>query len=110
MEQFSVRDIVFVRFPFSDLRNSKLRPAVIISNALHEEWILCQITSKPYADPMSLEINDADFDEGTLKLTSYIRPSKIFTAHESIIVKRAATLSLDTHKSLVDKIIGLIKV
>ena len=40
--------IVLVRFPFSDLSQSKLRPAVVLANARHGDWILCQVTSKPY--------------------------------------------------------------
>ena len=71
---------------------------------------MCQITSKSYADLISIEINDSDFDEGTLKLVSYIRPGKIFTAHESIIIKRVARLSVGPHKKLIDKIIGLIRI
>lgn len=110
MEGFSVRDVVFVRFPFSDLSNSKLRPAIIISNVQNQDSILCQITSKSYADSESIEINERDFDEGSLKLTSYIRPGKIFTAHESIIAKRVAKLSSETHKKLIEKIISLISI
>ena len=42
--------IVLVTFPFSDLSNSKLRPAVVLASADSGDWMLCQITSNPYAD------------------------------------------------------------
>ena len=42
--------VVLVRFPFSDLSQTKLRPAVVLANAGRGDWILCQVTSKPYAD------------------------------------------------------------
>ena len=42
--------MVLVRFPFSDLSQSKLRPAVVLANAGRGDQILCQITSKRYGD------------------------------------------------------------
>jgi mRNA interferase MazF len=33
MVTISVRNIVFVSFPFSDLTNTKLRPALVLANA-----------------------------------------------------------------------------
>ena len=43
--------VVTVQFPFSDLSQSKLRPAVILADAGRGDWILCQVTSNAYADP-----------------------------------------------------------
>ncbi len=42
--------VVLVRFPFSDLSQSKLRPAIVLANAGRGNQILCQVTSKPYSD------------------------------------------------------------
>ena len=42
--------VVLVRFPFSDLSSSKLRPAVVLAHAGGVDWILCQVTSNPYGD------------------------------------------------------------
>jgi mRNA interferase MazF len=33
---------VLVTFPFSDLSGSKLRPAIVLASAGHEDWILCK--------------------------------------------------------------------
>ena len=33
--------VVLVRFPFSDLSSSKLRPAVVLAHAGGEDWVLC---------------------------------------------------------------------
>ena len=40
--------VVLVRFPFSDLSASKLRPAIVLAHAGGVDWILCQVTSNPY--------------------------------------------------------------
>ena len=37
-------EVVLVRFPFSDLSQTKLRPAVTLADAGREDWVLCQIT------------------------------------------------------------------
>lgn len=46
----SVGAVVLVPFPFSDLSQSKLRPAVVLAGAGRGDFVLCQITSKAYAD------------------------------------------------------------
>ena len=72
--------VVLVRFPFSDLSQSKLRPAVVLANAGRGDQILCQVTSKPYGDPGAIELDDTAFASGSLRVTSYARPGKLFTA------------------------------
>ncbi len=109
MEKFSVSDVVFVNFPFSNLKKSKLRPAVILASAQNHDWILCQVTSKSYADESSLRLLETDFKHGSLNLVSYIRPGKIFTAHESIIIKKVGTLNDEIYTSLIEKIVTLLR-
>jgi mRNA interferase MazF len=48
MEKLSIRDVIFIKFPFSDLSNAKLRPALIFGLSDNNDYILCQITSKNY--------------------------------------------------------------
>ena len=38
---------MLVPFPFSDLSQAKLRPAVVLADAGRGDWILCQITEQP---------------------------------------------------------------
>ena len=39
--------VVLVRFPFSDLTSTKLRPAVALAHAGRGDAVLCQVTSAP---------------------------------------------------------------
>ena len=91
----SAGTVILVRFPFSDLSQSKLRPAVVLVHADRGDWILCQITSKPYGDARAVQIADADFDVGGLRLVSYARPAKLFTAHESLFSTEAGKLKAE---------------
>jgi len=63
-------------FPFSDLSHSKFRPALLLGEVGRGDWIACQITSNPFADPRAVEITDADFTSGGLQRVSYVRPGK----------------------------------
>jgi mRNA interferase MazF len=104
----AVGSIVLVPFPFSDLSEAKLRPALVLADSGRDDWILCQITSNPYADPRAVELTDADFDTGSLRVTSYARPGKLFTASSSLMVSEAANLSQATLQSIVQAVIDLL--
>jgi mRNA interferase MazF len=100
---------VLVPFPFSDLSNSKLRPAVVLGDAGRGDWVLCQITSKPYADPLAIELDNNSFASGSLQVVSYARPGKLFTANQTLIVRRVGTLKADTLRQIVDAVVALLR-
>jgi mRNA interferase MazF len=77
--------VVLVRFPFSDLSQTKLRPAVVLADAGRGDWILCQVTSKPYTDSAAVVLEAADFQRGSLQVRSYARPGKLFTASGDLV-------------------------
>lgn len=100
--------VVLVPFPFSDLTNSKLRPAVVLADAGRGDWVLCQITSNPYSDPQAIPITETNFAEGSLRITSYARPGKLFTANLDIMVAQAGILKSETLRQIVDTIITML--
>ena len=85
--------VVVLPFPYSDLSNQKLRPALLLAKAGHEDWIACQITSNPFADPLAIELTATSFAIGCLRHTSYARPAKLFTAHESLFAAQLGILT-----------------
>ena len=95
MGLFAAGQVAILRFPFSDLSRSKLRPALLLADVGRGDWVACQITSNPYADPMAVAIGAADFASGGLQRTSYVRPGKLFTANESLFVSTAATVRIE---------------
>ncbi len=84
--------IVLVPFPFSDLSQSKLQPAVVLADAGKGDWILGQITSKPYSDTRAVLIEERDFTIGSLQHPSYVRPGKLFTANQALMVAEVGKL------------------
>jgi mRNA interferase MazF len=101
--------VVLIPFPFSDLTRSKLRPAVVLAEVGRGDWVMCQITSKPYADPLAVEIKAEDFNSGALKLTSYTRPGKLFTANETLIISGVGVLKIETLKKIVATAVQLLQ-
>jgi mRNA interferase MazF len=105
----TVGSVVLVPFPFSDLSEAKLRPALVLADSGRDDWILCQITSNPYADPRAVELMDADFDTGSLRVTSYARPGKLFTASSSLMVSEVGNLAQATLQSIIQAVIDLLR-
>ncbi len=107
MEALAAGSVVLVPFPFSDLSQSKIRPALVLANAERGDWILCQITSKPYADQRAVRLDEADFASGGLELTSYVRPGKIFTANEALMIETVGQLRADKLRAVLRAVAGL---
>jgi len=98
--------VVLVPFPFSDLSQSNLRPAVVAAGAGRGDWILCQVTSNAYADAGALPLEDGDFRQGGLRVASFARPTKLFTAHESLFVAEVGQLRDESLNRIIDRIIA----
>jgi mRNA interferase MazF len=100
--------VVLVPFPFSDLSASRLRPAVALADAGRGDWVLCQVTSNPYADPSAIQITGLDFSTGSLHATSYARPGKLFTAHESLFTGQVGELTAAAFRRVLGAVVGLL--
>ena len=105
----SAGSVVLVTFPFSDLSQAKLRPAVVLAKANASDWILCQITSNPYSDPRAIKLTNDNFGSGSLRVVSYARPAKLFTANNSLIVAQIGRLTSDTLRQIVEGVSDLLR-
>ncbi|MGK7886255.1 MAG: type II toxin-antitoxin system PemK/MazF family toxin [Crocosphaera sp.] len=108
MARFMKGAVVVVPFPFSDLSQSKRRPALVISNLQGSDLILCQITSQKKKDIYAISLKDTDFQTGKLNRNSYIRPNRIFTAEENIVLYRIGLIKQETIDEVINKIIEII--
>ena len=62
---------------------------------LGDDVILCQITSQARSDFIlqSVPLEQSDFSSGGLSQSSRVRPNRLFTADEAIIVYRAGQIT-----------------
>ena len=101
--------IVLVPFPFSDLSQAKLRPAVVLAAADRGDWILCQMTSNPYGDRRAVMITASGIRSGTLRGTDYARPGKLFTASGHLLVSQVAQVRREVFEEITNAVIRLLR-
>lgn len=92
MPSYSKNDIILVRYPFSNLSGSKVRPAVVV-NAYHvsQDVIIVPLTSK-VSPLLAGEFVLADWKAAGLNVASAAKRG-LFTIHPSLIIKSVGTLS-----------------
>jgi|ERR1700683_3410028 len=88
-------DIVLVSFPFTDLGSSKRRPALVVSpdsfNDATADLVLAAIMSQ-VAEDTPLTIVDTDCIDGKLPKTSAVKPTKLFTIHATLVLRKLCGL------------------
>ena len=99
--------VVLVPFPFSDLSQAKLRPAVVMADAGRDDWILCQVTSRPYGDDRGIAITDHDFETGGPRVPSVARPGKLFTAHATLLTAEVGRLRANAFERIRQGVVAM---
>ena len=102
---FDQKDIVLIPFPYTDLSLSKKRPALIISNEKinkMQDRICCLVSTKSHKDDILISKNY--FEEGNLPFKSFIKPHRIFTINEGIIIKKLCKIDDNLYNSVLKKI------
>jgi mRNA interferase MazF len=108
MAKFVKGDVVVIPFPFSDLSQSKRRPALVLATLEGDDLILCQITSKNVSDSYAVPVDDNDFLSGRLRHSSNIRPNRLFTADTHIILYRAGNIKKTKLDQVINKVLEII--
>ena len=91
MPSYSKNETVLVRYPFSNLTSTKVRPAVIV-NASHpsQDVLLVPLTSKT-TGLLAGEFVLADWKGAGLNVETAAKRG-IFTIHERLVLKRVGRL------------------
>lgn len=109
MAKFVKGDIVVIPFPFSDLSQSKRRPALVLTVLQGNDLILCQITSKSIRDNYAIPVDQNDFASGSLSQESNVRPNRLFTADNQIVLYRIGNIKKIKLNQVINKIVEIIK-
>lgn len=109
MAKFVKGDIVVIPFPFSDLSQSKRRPALVLTVLQGNDLILCQITSKSIRDKYAIPVDQNDFASGSLSQESNVRPNRLFTADNQIVLYRIGNIKKIKLNQVINKIVEIIK-
>jgi mRNA interferase MazF len=85
-----IGEVVVLPFPQTNLQASKRRPALVVAELNGDDLVLCQITSQSRSDGYSISLTLSDFENGRLAVDSFIRPNRLFTVEQSVILYSAA--------------------
>src|SRR5687768_7406148 len=85
-------EVVVVPFPQTDLRAGKPRPALVLVDLPGDDVILTQITSQARYDGFSISLDASDFTRGRLPVASFIRPNRLFTVEQSVVIRSAGNV------------------
>jgi mRNA interferase MazF len=81
-----IGEVVVLPFPQTDLQAGKRRPALVVAGLPGDDLILCQITSQARNDSAFISLLAGDFERGRLVHDSFIRPQRLFTVEQSVIL------------------------
>jgi mRNA interferase MazF len=94
-------DVVLVPFPFTDLSQTKLRPAIVLYvQPEGEDITLCFISSQNLdrvsRDELVLDPEHPEFAQTGLKSKSKIRVSRIVTLERKLIKRKLGSIGLQS--------------
>jgi mRNA interferase MazF len=92
MPSYSKNEVILVRYPFSNLSGSKVRPAIVV-NASHtsQDVIIVPLTSK-VSSLLAGEFVLADWGGAGLNVASAVKHG-LYTVHQSLVIKSIGSLS-----------------
>lgn len=90
-------DIILLPYPFTNLEETKVRPAIIISNNFFnkksDDCIAIPLTTVIKDEPYSILVNQNDLSSGKLLKPSRIRVDKIFTVDKNLIIMKIGSVN-----------------
>jgi mRNA interferase MazF len=81
----------------------------VLAPAGRDDWLMCQVTSNPYNDPLAIRLTAAEMQQGNLQTVSFARPLKVFTANASLIAKRIAVLRPEPFEAILDTLVRTLR-
>ncbi len=101
--RFKKYEVILVKFPFSNLKDAKIRPSLVINPLEGKNVILCQITTKKRGISKYEVVLSKKSCEGDIRFDSNIYLDMIFTLHESLIVKKIGRVKNEETIKEIDK-------
>lgn len=97
MEHYQSGEIVLLRFPFTDAKGSKRRPALVLFDAGDADIIAARITSRDRGTDYDCEIRQ--WQQAGLLLPSTIRLHKVATLEKTPVERRLGRLEEDWNRA-----------
>lgn len=103
-------EVVVLPFPFTNLANAKLRPALVVAVPRQDELLVCQITSQKARPEYQVVLRRFDFSRGKLDVDpSYIMPERLFLADPKIVKATCGKLTPKKLEEVINAITKILK-
>jgi PemK-like, MazF-like toxin of type II toxin-antitoxin system len=86
-------EIVVIPFPRRDSGMHRL--ALVIADLPGADLILCQITSRAHRDAFAVPLDSTDCERGQIDRPCFIRPQRLFTVEQHIILHSVAKVTAE---------------
>lgn len=108
----SQRDIVLISFPFSDMKKSKVRPVIVMSNDEYnnkfKDFIAIPLTSNLNLREYTIKITNKELESGNLIVESLAKIDKIVSIEKTLARKKIGRVKKDVHKKLKNMFLDII--
>lgn len=74
-----------------------------------DDLLLCQITKQARSDSYGIRLSIGAFAEGSLKMESYLRPNKLFTLEQTIVLYKVGRLHAEVLETARDSVTRIVK-
>jgi len=109
MEGFVKGDVVVVEFPYSNLKNIKRRPVLVLKVPKGGDIIVLQMTGSSYEKSVEIPIIHGDFKQGSLKKDGFVRIDKIASIERFLIKYKAGSLKSNKFNEILEKVCLFLK-
>lgn len=98
------RNIVLLSFPFSDMKSSKVRPAIVLSktayNKTHQDFVAVPLTTNLKKGKYDLMLKDGDLEKGHLVADSKIKADRIFSVNNNLVRMEIGKINNTAHDKI----------
>lgn len=110
--KFEQGEIVLVPVPFTNLRASKKRPVLVLSNTSYNsksrDFLCCGITSNKNNVRHSVLIENKDLLSGSLPKPSRVKFNTVFTLEKSIVIGSFGNVRADIMERVKKELFALL--
>ena len=107
MSSLKPGDVVLVEVPFTDLTQSKKRPALVLLSRGQDHLVAFFTSRIEQAGPDDVIISSSP--ENGLAVDSAVLVAKLFTLHESLVIRTLGHLNRDDHQTVIERLTGLLR-
>lgn len=100
----SQRDIVLLNFPFSDLKQSKVRPVIVLSNDRYNkksnDIVVVPLTSNLQKTNYDMLITNKNLEKGNLLANSKAKIDRIFSVEKTLVQMNIGKINKPTFSKI----------